>query len=109
MIYFSRYVSIVLPLTRTKVVLKSDTCAQMSWKKSLEILDARINALSSGERGPLQRLRRIVSQAHSDFQNNIPECTPPELMMLTWMEDGRTETSRYPNLLSPEGRERFGL
>jgi len=83
--------------------------AQMSWRKSLEIFDARVSVLPSDGRGPLQRLRRIVSQAHSNLQNNIPECAPPELMMLTWMEDGRTETSRYPNLLSSEERERFGL
>ncbi|KAF9651175.1 hypothetical protein BDM02DRAFT_3259184 [Thelephora ganbajun] len=94
---------------RIKEYTYYDLLLKMSWKKSLEIFDARISALPSDERRTLQRLKGIVSQAHLDLQNNIPECAPPELMMLTWLEDGRTETSRYPNLLSAVERERFGL
>ena len=81
----------------------------MSWRESLQIFDARINSLSPVERGPLQRSKDIVSKAHSDLKNNLPECTPPKLMLLTYLEDGRTATSRYPNLLLPVERARANL
>ena len=81
----------------------------MSWRESLQIFDARINALSPAEREPLQRSRDIVSRAHLDLKINIPECTPPKLMLLAYLEDGRTATSRYPNLFLPAERARANL
>ena len=48
-------------------------------------------------------------EAHDDLQRRIPKFEAPVLTSLALLEDGRSEGSKYPNLMVPGARERYGI
>jgi hypothetical protein len=46
---------------------------------------------------------------YSDFQARLPGCEPPTIHSLAMLEDGTTEESKYPNLMSVEVRMMYGI
>ena len=46
---------------------------------------------------------------YSDFHRGLPEYEPPMIYSLATFEDGTTEESKYPNLMSHEVRMQFGI
>jgi len=57
----------------------------------------------------LRHFRKIIEETYSDFHAGLPDYEPPMLYSLALMEDGTSEESKYPNLMSPEVRMRFGI
>ena len=45
---------------------------------------------------------------YSDFQAKLPDCEPPLVFTLMLSEDGTTDDSKYPNLMSIEARMLHG-
>ena len=82
---------------------------QISWKRALDIVDARIESRSHAESEPLRHWRGVIGKAYTDFQANPLEYGPKPLVSLALSIDGRIEYSNYPNLLLPSERERYGL
>ena len=79
----------------------------MSWKKALDIIDGRIGLRSDVGGGSLPHWRRVIGKAYADLQ--VGFLGPSLLVSLALGEDGRTEDSRFPNLLSQVVRERYLL
>ena len=46
---------------------------------------------------------------YSDFQARLPDCEPPMIYSLALSEDGVTEDSKYPSLMSAEVRTSYGI
>ena len=46
---------------------------------------------------------------YSDFQARLPDCEPPMIYSLALSEDGITEDSKYPSLMSAEVRILYGI
>ena len=66
-------------------------------------------SLPPEESTSLQHYRKVVGEAYSSFQAGIPDCEPPIILSLAVLEDGTTEDSEYPSLMSPEVRVRYGI
>lgn len=75
----------------------------------MEGFKARTSALSEEEATPLVHWWKVVAEAHALYKENIPDCEPPLLSSLCLLEDGRSEDSTYPNLLSPQARADLGI
>ena len=82
---------------------------QISWKRALDTIDLRIGLCPHSESRSLRYLRGVIGKVHADFQANLLGCGPASFMPLVMLMDGRTANSKYPNLLLPTERERFGL
>jgi len=96
------------------ILVPDDGCSnerlgQDSWKKSLLVFDARIDILLLEKSESLRCFRKVIWERYSDFQARLPGCEPPTLFSLGSLEDGTTEDSKYPNLMSPEVRVEYGL
>jgi len=83
--------------------------AQDSWNKSLPVFDVRIASLPPEEAGSLGYFRQVIREMYIDFQSGLPDCEPPVIYSLATMEDGTTEESKYPNLMSAETRQKYGI
>jgi len=82
---------------------------QLSWKKALGVFDARL-ARATLERGTkLRRWRETVAEVHSDFVAKLPDAETPILTLYARQLDGRTEGSKYPNMMLPWVQQRYGL
>ena len=81
----------------------------MSWKRVLNIIDARIGLCSYTDSGPLQYWRNTIGKAYADFQVGFSGCGPSLLVSLAFGVDGRTEDSNFPNFFIPAERERYGV
>ena len=81
----------------------------MSWKKALDIIDARIVLRSDIESGSLRSSRRVIEKAYVDFQAGFLGEGPSLVISLAMGMDGRTEGSSFPNLMSHAERERYGF
>ena len=81
----------------------------MSWKRALGVIDERIESLSHAESEQLRYWRGVIDMAYADFQTNNQGDEPSLFVSLAISMDGRTEYSRYPNLLATEVREDYGL
>lgn len=46
---------------------------------------------------------------YSNFQTGLPDREPPMVYSLATLEDGITEESKYPNLMSAEVRMAYGI
>ena len=82
---------------------------QISWRRALDTIDVRIGLCSQSGSGSLRYLREIIWKVHADFHANLRERGPSSFALLVPSTDGRTADSKYPNLLLPKERERFGL
>jgi hypothetical protein len=81
---------------------------QLSWKKALGAFDARLTDVPPEHGAKLRHWREIVAGVHSDFAAKLPDPEPPTFTSRAMWEDGRTEGSRYPNLLLPGAMRRYG-
>ena len=82
---------------------------QMSWKRALDIIDARIGLSSDIESGSLRRWRKVIEKAYVDLQVGLLAYGPSLFALLVMEADGRTEGSSFPNFLAWAERERYGL
>lgn len=82
---------------------------QISWRRALDTLDARIGSRSRSESEPLRRWREVIEKAYADFQEKLPGYQPSLFASLALVEDGRTEDSVFPNLMLAAEREPYGL
>lgn len=83
--------------------------SQVSWKKALGVFDARLASVPPENGTKLQHCKEMVAEVHSDFAAKLPDAKLPILAMRATLEDGRTEESRYPNLLIPEVKHQYGI
>ena len=98
-----------MALFRTSKTLTKDT-NQISWKRALDTIDARIGFPSRAASESAQYYwRGVIGKAYSDFQANLPGYEPSLLTSLALSVDGRTEDSDFPNLLLAVEREPYGL
>ena len=79
----------------------------MSWKRALEIIDARIGLTSDVESRSLRYWRSIIAKAHVDLQVASLGYGPSLLVSMAKRVDGRTGDSSYPNMMVHEELERF--
>ena len=82
---------------------------QMSWRRALDVIDARIGLSSDIESGSLRCWRRVIGKAYVDLQVGLLAHGPSLLASLAMGVDGRTEDSSFPNLLLLEERQRYGV
>ena len=82
---------------------------QVSWKKALEVFDARLASFSLRYGTKLSHWRETVAAIHSDFEAKLPNAEPPILTVRAALMDGRTKESRYPNLMLPGVGQQYGL
>lgn len=82
---------------------------QCSWTKALKVYDSRIGSLSLEEGAQLWFWKQVVEGACVDLEMRMPKCEPPVLTSLALLEDGRSEGSKYPNLMVPAAREHYGI
>jgi hypothetical protein len=75
----------------------------------MEGFKTRTSVLPVEETTTLVRWWKVVADAYESYKENISDCEPPLLSSLSLLEDGRTEDSKYPNLLSPQARENLGI
>ena len=92
-------------VTARETPLTANT-AQLSWEKTLGVFNSRLanTALTN-----LRHWREIVAGVYSDFEANIPDPEAGPLVLRAWSLDGRTEDSRYPNLMLPEVGKQYGI
>ena len=57
----------------------------------------------------LRYWKGVVAKAYEAFQRKLPDERPPEICLMLLTQDGRTEHSRYPNLLHALAREDCGI
>jgi hypothetical protein len=82
---------------------------QVSWKKALGVFDARLATAPLKHDTKLRHWREIVAEVYSDFAAKLPEAKLPTLTIRAQLIDGRTEESRYPNLMLPGMGEHYGI
>ena len=101
-------VRILVALLRTNTGL-TKSANQISWKRALDTIDARIELRSRAESGSLRHWRGVIKEAYVDFQASLEGYGPSLLVTLSLSVDGRTEDSSFPNLALPTEREPYGL
>ena len=75
----------------------------------MEGFKARTSALPVELTATLVHWWKVVADAYALYKDKFPDCEPPLLSSLSLLEDGRTEDSKYPNLLSPQARADLGI
>ena len=81
----------------------------MSWKRALEIIDARIELGSDLENESLRHRRGVIGKAYAEFQVGFSGHGPAVLASLSIGVDGRTEGSTFPNFMDYSERARYGI
>jgi len=81
----------------------------MSWKKALAVFDARLASNTREQDTKLRHWRETVAGVYADFEAKLPDAGFPNLTVQARWVDGRTEESRYPNLLLPGMGQRYGI
>ena len=82
---------------------------QISWKRALDTIDARIALRSQAESGSLRHWRGVIEKAYADLQASLQGYGPSMLVSLSLSVDGRTGDSSFPNLALPMEREPYEL
>ena len=75
----------------------------------MEGFKTRTSVLPVEEATTLIRWWKVVADAYTSYKEKLPDSEPPLLSSLCLLEDGRTEDSKYPNLLSPQTRADLGI
>ena len=75
----------------------------------MEGFKTRTSLLLEEETATLIHWWKIVANAYALYKEKLPDCEPPLLSSMCLLEDGRTEDSKYPNLLSPQARAELGI
>ncbi|KAF9654296.1 hypothetical protein BDM02DRAFT_3106606 [Thelephora ganbajun] len=86
-----------------------DLLLGMCWKRAMEGFKTRTSLLPVEETTTLVHWWKIVADAYTTYKDKIPDCEPPLLSSLALLEDGRTEDSKYPNLLYSQTRAELGI
>jgi len=66
---------------------------QISWKRVLDTVDARIKLCLYAESELLRYWRGVIGKVHADFQTGLLRCGPSPLVLLARSVDGCTEDS----------------
>ena len=74
---------------------------QMSWKRALGVFDTRLANVTLERGTRLRHWKETVLEVHSDLEAKLPDAEPANLSSRARWVDGRTEGSRYPNLMVP--------
>jgi len=82
---------------------------QVSWRAALRVFDARLATVPPEHGTKLRQWRETVAGAYSDFTAKLPEPKLQALALRASLIDGRTEESRYPNLMIREVGEQYGI
>jgi len=82
---------------------------QLSWEKALEVFDDRLANATLEQGARLRGWRETVAEVYSVFVAKLPDAAPATLSSRANQLDGRTEGSRYPNLMLPWVRQRYGI
>lgn len=69
----------------------------------------RTSLLPAEETTTLMHWWKVVANEYASYKEKLPDCEPPLLSSLSLLEDGRTEDSKYPNLLFPQARAKLGI
>lgn len=72
------------------------------------MFDARLTSATLEHGTKLRHWKEIVAEVYVDIEKKLPEEIPDLAIKAGWV-DGRTEGSRYPNLLLPGMGERYGI
>ena len=82
---------------------------QISWKRALDTIDARIGLRTDIESGSLRHWERVIRKVYADLQVGLSGYGPALLVSLALGTDGRSENSSFPNFMLQAERERHGL
>ena len=75
---------------------------QISWKKALEVFEARLADVPLEHDTRLRHWKEIVAKVRSDFMAKLPDAELPTLAAWEKFEDDRrTEGSWHQNLMVP--------
>ena len=83
--------------------------AQVSWRAALGVFDARLVTAPFEHGTKLRHWRETVVGVYSDFTVKLPESKLQTLALRASLTDGRTEESRYPDMMSSEVRQQHGI
>lgn len=86
-----------------------ERAAQVSLEKVVGIFDARLVKVPLEHGQKLRRCRQAVVELYLDLVRRLPEAHLPTLGKRVLGEDGRTEGSRYPNLILHQERRLYGI
>ena len=75
----------------------------------VDTIDTRIGSHLDNGDGSLQRWRMVLVKAHADFREKFLGPYYDLFNSFVVSEDGRSEGSRFPNMLLASERERFGF
>jgi hypothetical protein len=81
----------------------------MSWKTTLDSIDARLGLQLDTESESLRHWKTIVEDAYLNFQESFPGFEYNSFACLVIATDGRSESTNFPNLAVPEERLVYGL
>lgn len=93
----------------TEEYSRLDLLLGVSWEKVLGVLDTRIAKATPQHGARLRHWREPVAVVYSDFLAKLPDAEPAILAARSHELDGRTEESRYPNMMLPWVKQRYGL
>ena len=81
----------------------------MFWKTALDTINPRLGLRADEDNRQLKHWKTIIKKAYVEFQANLPGFEPPLIYSLLLAMDGHSEGSKFPNLITPQERERYGL
>ena len=84
-------------------------CDQMSWKLTLETIEARVPLHLDAKSRSLRCWKVTIEKAYANFQVDFPGFKPDLFTCLVIATDGRSEGSDFPNLIEPKERECYGI
>ena len=85
----------------------TETFTQASWKKALEVFEARLTHAPIERDMKLWYWKGIVARVHSEFAANLPETEPPTPTTGARLEDARVEGSQRQSITPPLVRQRY--
>jgi len=83
--------------------------AQVSWRAALGVFDARLVTVPPEHDTKLRHWRETLAEVYSDFTAKVPDAKLQTLALRALWVDGRTEESRYPNLLIAKVGQQHGV
>ncbi|KAF9779635.1 hypothetical protein BJ322DRAFT_371116 [Thelephora terrestris] len=98
-----------VPLNEVRRLPSHSIYAQMSWKTTLDSIDARLGLQLDTESESLRHRKTIVEDAYLNFQESFPGFECNSFACLVIATDGRSESTDFPNLAVPEERMVYGL
>lgn len=94
-------------MTRLELLIVNVT--QVSLEKAAGVFVTRLAKTPPEHGAKLQRYKQIVVERYLDLVSRLPEANLPILGRRVLGEDGRTEGSRYPNLILRQERHPYGI